>query len=136
MFPAATNMGGMSMAMPDVCMTPAFPSPVPVPYPNIAQNLMANPATCNMKFIVQCGLAMTLKSQTLLSNGDEAGCSPGGVASGMFIGPARPVVGSMKLLVGGMPQMRMTSMTAQNGMSPNAPTGCNLVPGQVKVLCV
>ncbi len=27
----------MSMVMPDVCLTPAAPSPIPIPYPNIGQ---------------------------------------------------------------------------------------------------
>ena len=30
--------GGMSMVFPDVCKTPAAPSPVPIPYPNIGQS--------------------------------------------------------------------------------------------------
>ena len=29
--------GGMSIVFPDVCITPAAPSPIPIPYPNIGQ---------------------------------------------------------------------------------------------------
>lgn len=36
MLPAATKQGGQCFAFPDVCKTPAAPSPVPIPYPNIA----------------------------------------------------------------------------------------------------
>lgn len=32
----------MAFAFPDVCITPAAPSPVPVPYPNLGQFASAN----------------------------------------------------------------------------------------------
>ena len=33
----------MNQGMPDVCLTPAAPSPIPVPYPNLAMHAMAVP---------------------------------------------------------------------------------------------
>jgi hypothetical protein len=35
MFPATTKTGGASLSGPDICKTPAAPSPVPIPYPNV-----------------------------------------------------------------------------------------------------
>ncbi len=35
--PASTKGGGSCFAMPDVCITPAAPSPIPIPYPNIGK---------------------------------------------------------------------------------------------------
>ena len=48
-----------------------------------------------------------------------------GVASGMVMGPSRPVLPALKTLVGGMPATRLTSMNIQN--STNCP-GVRLVP--------
>ncbi|MCK5941064.1 MAG: DUF4150 domain-containing protein, partial [Planctomycetes bacterium] len=41
--PAANQGVGMNMGFPDVCTTPAAPSPIPIPYPNIGMNAMAMP---------------------------------------------------------------------------------------------
>jgi hypothetical protein len=131
MFPVSTNLGGMSFGMPDVCLTPAGPAVVPVPYPNMAMNVMANPGLCTFTFIVAGGLAMSMKSMVMLSNGDNGG-AVGGVMSGMMMGPARFNLGSFSLLVGGMPAARMTSLTMQN--MTNVPMGCNIVPSQVSLM--
>ena len=41
---ANTQMMGMDMAFPDVCLTPAGPAVVPIPYPNIAMGPTAIPS--------------------------------------------------------------------------------------------
>lgn len=127
---ANTQMGGMDMAFPDVCLTPAppAPAPIPIPYPNIANGPMGVPAAYN----VLMGLAPTHNMSTVipLSNGDNAGIATG-VASGMVMGPVRHLIGAMTVLVGGMPVTRMTSPSLQN--STNAP-GMRIAPSQVKVL--
>ncbi len=136
MFPAGTNMGGMNLAFPDVCKTPIPPAgPIPLPYPNIAQNMLTNPATASFRVLVQCGMSQTIMSMPMMSNGDEPGVA-GGVVSNMFIGPAKFSLGSVRLLTGGMPQVRMTSTTMQNGMAPNAVAGLQSVPSQIRMLCV
>lgn len=129
---ANTQMGGMSLGFPDVCLTPipspAGPIPTPLPYPNIAMGMMGIPAV----YVVLFGgaPAENLLTMSPMSSGNEAGVM-GGVASGVFIGPDHYIMGSFKVLVGGMFATRMTSMTIQN--STNCP-GISLVPAQVTVI--
>jgi hypothetical protein len=129
---ANTQMGGMSLGFPDVCLTPipspAGPIPTPLPYPNIAMGMMGVPAV----YVVLFGgaPAENLLTMVPMSSGNEAGVM-GGVASGVFIGPDRSLMGSFKVMVGGMFATRMTSMTIQN--STNCP-GVSLVPAQVTVI--
>lgn len=124
---ANTQMMGMDMGFPDVCLTP-MPAPTPVPYPNIAMGPMGVPAAYNVLF--QCAPAHNLATTVPLTNGDNAGVALG-VASGMVMGPSRHLTGAFTVLVGGMPATRMTSVSLQN--STNCP-GMRLVPSQVKVL--
>jgi hypothetical protein len=125
---ANTQMMGMDFAFPDVCLTPTPAGPVPIPYPNIAMGPMGVPAAYNVLFM--CAPAHNLSTTVPLSNGDNAGIATG-VASGVVMGPSRPVTGAFTVLVGGMPATRLTSMNIQN--STNAP-GARIVPSQTKVL--
>lgn len=125
---ANTQMMGMDFAFPDVCLTPTPAGPVPIPYPNIAMGPMGVPAAYNVLFM--CTPAHNMSTSVPLSNGDNAGVATG-VASGVVMGPARPVTGAFTVLVGGMPATRLTSMNIQN--STNAP-GARIVPSQTKVL--
>lgn len=119
---------GMAMAFPDVCLTPAGPVSVPIPYPNIALTPMGLPPAFNIMF--QCTPAHNLLTIVPLSLGDSAGVQMG-VASGMIMGPRRCLTGATTVLLKGVPATRMTSQTLQN--STNAP-GMRLSPSQVKVL--
>ncbi|WP_199911772.1 DUF4150 domain-containing protein [Dongshaea marina] len=125
------NMGpGMNMGMPDVCNTPTPVGPVPIPYPNIAMDATAAGGVMNL---LVAGLpALNAGSEITVSNGDNAGAA-GGVVSGMMMGPTRFMVGSVTVMGDGMPIQHMTSVTGQNGMSPNCP-GVAMVPGQFTVL--
>ncbi len=125
---ANTQMMGMDFAFPDVCLTPTPAGPIPIPYPNIAMGPMGVPAAYNVLFM--CAPAHNMSTSVPLSNGDNAGIATG-VASGMVMGPSRPVTGAFTVLIGGMPATRLTSMNIQN--STNAP-GARIVPSQVKVL--
>lgn len=129
-----TQMGGMNLGFPDVCLTPTPVGPVPIPYPNISLGLTAVPPTAALKVLVSCMPAHTMMTMGSISNGDNAGVSMG-VASGMVMGPHRTLLPSFTLLMGGMPTSRMTSLTGQNGISLNAP-GVSLVPSQFKSLCL
>lgn len=131
MLPATTQMGGMCFAFPDVCKTPTPAGPVPIPYPNISQPMLA--INTSLKVFVQMMPAVTMKSQIPISNGDEAG-SVGGVVSNVFIGPTSFSKGSSKVIVEGMPWVNLTSMTRQNGTAPNNPAGTVVAPSQAKVL--
>ncbi len=123
---ANTQMMGIDMGFPDVCLTP--PVPVPVPYPNIAAGPMGVPAAYNVLFMG--APAHNLGTTIVMTNGDNAGVATG-VASGSVMGPSRHLTGAFTCLVGGLPATRVTSVALQN--RTNCP-GVRLVPSQVKVL--
>lgn len=125
---ANTQMMGMDTGFPDVCLTPTPAGPVPIPYPNIAMGPMGVPAAYNVLFMM--APAHNLSTTIPMTNGDNPGVAMG-VASGMVMGPSRPLTGAFTVLVGGIPATRLTSMNLQN--STNCP-GVRVVPSQVKVL--
>jgi len=127
------SMGaGMDLGFPDVCLTPAGPAVVPIPYPDIAVTATTAPAAYNVT--VDCMPTVNQLSMGLMSNGDEPGIL-GGVASHLIDGQTEYIVGCFTILVDGIPAQRLTSVTGQNalGMLPNAPGMC-LCPSQVTVL--
>ena len=120
----------INMAVPDVCLTPAGPVIVPIPYPNISMSTMAVPN--QFKTLHMAMPAHNLSTQIAMSNGDNAGVNLNPI-SGMFMGPTRHLLGSFKTFVGGMPHTRMLSMSGQNGASPGAFGTC-ISPSQFKVM--
>jgi hypothetical protein len=125
---ANSQMMGQDMGFPDVCMTPAAPSPIPVPYPNIAMGPMAIP---NVPTILILGMPVHNLGTTIpMTNGDNAGVLLG-VASGTVMGPSRHLAGSFTMLYMNMPGTRLTSPSLQN--STNCP-GVRVVPSQTLVL--
>lgn len=123
---ANTQMMGMDLGFPDVCLTP--PVPAPIPYPNIALGPMGVPAAYT---VLMVGLpAHNLMTTIPLTNGDNAGIATG-VASGTVMGPSRHVLAAFTCLVGGAPVTRMTSVAIQN--NTNCP-GMRIVPSQPKVI--
>ena len=123
---ANTQMGGMNLGFPDVCLTP--PVPEPIPYPNLAFGPMGVPAVYNVLF--ECAPTHNLMTEIVLSLGDEPGIELG-VASGEVMGPTRHLTAAFSVLVGGAPVTRLTSISLQN--STNCP-GMRIVPSQLKVL--
>jgi hypothetical protein len=123
---ANTQMMGIDIGFPDVCLTP--PIPLPIPYPNIALGPMGVPAVYNVLFM--CAPAHNMATTIVMTNGDNTGIALG-VASGTVMGPARHLTAAFTVLVGGMPATRLTSIALQN--STNCP-GMRLVPSQIKVL--
>ena len=67
---ANTQMMGMDMAFPDVCLTPAV-VPVPIPYPNIAMGPTAIPNQVVVNIMAMP--AHNLGTITPMTNGDNAG---------------------------------------------------------------
>jgi hypothetical protein len=124
---ANTQMMGLDLGFPDVCLTP-MPTPTPIPYPNLALGPMGVPAAYNVLFM--CAPAHNLSTTIVMSNGDNPGVAMG-VASGTVMGPSRAVTAAFTVLVGGIPATRLTSVNIQN--STNCP-GIRIVPSQVKVL--
>ncbi len=122
----------MALGVPDVCKTPAPPgSPVPVPYPNIAQLNTAD-GVCP-KVLVDSKEVVVETSKIPHSQGDEAG-TVGGVQSGTNMDQVTFKQYSSKVVVDGKKAVFATAATAHNGSSANAPSGLQTVPSQAKVL--
>lgn len=99
---------------PDVCKTPVPPGEtVPVPYVNIFMCNMVLPNTACTKVFIAGALALTVKSQTAISNGDEPGVV-GGMASSKFIGKGEFLRGSMKVTLEGAAAVSQGAMTKHN----------------------
>jgi hypothetical protein len=124
---ANTQMCGIDMGFPDVCLTP-MPAPVPIPYPNIAAGPMGVPAAYTV--LITGAPAHNMGTTVPLTNGDNPGVAMG-VASGLVMGPSRHLTASFTILMDGMPATKMTSMSLQN--STNCP-GMRLVPSQPRVI--
>ena len=125
---ANSQMMGMDLAFPDVCLTPAGPVVVPIPYPNIAMGPTAIPSQFTV--LLEAMPAHNMATITPLTNGDNAGVAMG-VASGLVMGPSHHLTAAFTVLFDGVPATRLTSMSLQN--LTNAP-GARLVPSQVKTL--
>jgi hypothetical protein len=123
---ANTQMMGLDLGFPDVCLTP--PVPLPIPYPNLALGPMGVPAVYKVLFM--CAPAHNMATTIVMTNGDNTGVALG-VASGTVMGPSRHLTAAFTVLVGGMPATRLTSVALQN--STNCPE-IRLVPSQIKVL--
>ncbi len=127
-----TQMGGMNLGFPDVCLTPAppAPAPVPIPYPNIAVGVMGVPAAYNI--LTTAAPTHNMSTTIPLSNGDNPGLATG-VASGTVMGPTRHLTAAFTVLVDGMPVTRLTSVSLQNNTTC---PGMRLVPSQPMVICL
>ena len=76
---AHKGSGGMSIAFPDVCKTPAPPAgPIPIPYPNIGKASDTSKGPKKVK--TDDKMPMTKGAKYSMSAGDEPG-SVGGVVS-------------------------------------------------------
>lgn len=125
MLPASIQGPGMNMGFPDVCLTPAVPAPIPIPYPNMAMHAMAVP-TCPTILNMMMP-ALNMASVIPLTMGDNAG-----VANPLFMQAGMFSMGYPKVLLQGMPAVTMTSMTTGNLM--NNPIGMVTVPGAPTIL--
>lgn len=103
---------GVATAFPDVCTTPAAPSPLPIPYPNIA---MSSDTASGTKKVKCDGNPICTKSSNFrMSSGDEAGNAPGGVASAKFKGKAEFVNYSFDVKAEGKNVARALDLMLQN----------------------
>ena len=125
---ANCQAGGVALAMPDVCKTPAGPVVVPLPYPNMA--LLPMSVGFCPTILFGGAPAHNMMSIVPLTMGDEAGVL-GGILSGVFMGPSTCMDGAFTVLLDGAPATRLTSSTLQNEI--NAPGFCT-VPSQTEVL--
>ena len=95
---------GIAFAFPDVCNTPAPPgSPIPIPYPNIAQLDQADSITdeSDKELLVGSSGDYVLLAEAEISSsaGNEAG-SAGGVSSGVTKGPCKITQASQSVVYG------------------------------------
>jgi carboxyl-terminal processing protease len=124
MLPAANRGVGNNIGFPDVCLTPAGPAVVPVPYPNIAMNAMAAPFSPVVK--VSMMNALNLGSKIPMTSGDEAG-----VAHPMIKQVGAYTMGNPIVFIDQMPGINLLCPTTGNNM--NNPLGAVLVPSAVNV---
>lgn len=124
-----TAGGGSTMAMPDVCKTPAPPAPpIPIPYPNMAQLAMGMPPVTNV--LIVGAPSLNKASKIPISTGDEPGVL-GGVISGTIIGEVEFIMGSLIVTIGGKPAVRLGDPVKAN--KGNA-VGSVIAPSQSVVM--
>ncbi len=104
--------GGVSIAFPDVCKTPAPPAPpIPIPYPNVAKS---SDAAKTAKKVKADGKAVCIKDSNFsTSTGDEAG-SIGGIVSSKTKGKAEFVNFSFDVKVEGSSVPRALDLMLHN----------------------
>jgi hypothetical protein len=102
---AHKTSSGMSMVMPDVCLTPAPPGPpIPIPYPNIGKS---SDTTGGTTTVTADGSMVMIKGATyMMSAGDEPG-SVGGVMSGTFAQACEFLMYSFNVMLDGNNVCRM-----------------------------
>lgn len=104
--------GGVTTAFPDVCKTPAAPSPLPIPYPNVARS--ANSAKTAKKVKADGHPICTKGSNFSTSTGDEPGALKG-VVSNKVKGKAEFVNCSMDVKAQGKGVTRALDLMLHNG---------------------
>lgn len=125
------NSDGVSIAAPDVCLTP---SPlIPVPYVNVA---LSKDLTNQARTVFADGQGIALKDSYFgTSAGDEPGTG-GGVISGVNKGRAIFANYSMDVFAEGKNVVRLTDPMLNNGNSPNTPPAPELqgnkLPGDLE----
>jgi carboxyl-terminal processing protease len=113
----------MNIGFPDVCLTPAAPSPVPIPYPNFAMNAQASVFSETVKISMMN--ALNLASEIPVTSGDE----PGSASPNK--GPGRYTMGNPIVSVDALPAINLLCPTTGNGMINGL--GAVLVPSAVNV---
>jgi carboxyl-terminal processing protease len=124
MLPASNKGVGMNMGFPDVCLTPAGPAAVPVPYPNMAMNAMAAPFCPTI--LLSCMPALNMGSIIPMTLGMQPGVlNPLYMMAGMY------TMGNPKIVLQALPAINLTCPTTGNGM--NNAVGAVLVPSVTNV---
>lgn len=108
---AQASSNGMSVAFPDVCLTPSPAGPMPIPYPNIARSADVSDGPTSVK--VDGAMPATRGAKYSRSSGDEAGTA-GGVASGCNMGAAEFMLYSFDVKIDGQNVCRLGDMLFHN----------------------
>jgi uncharacterized Zn-binding protein involved in type VI secretion len=103
---------GIAFAFPNICLTPAGPATVPIPYPSIAQLADAKDASTD---VLAGGKGVILEGKTKVetTSGDEAGTGMG-VPSGTQGKECTFTKGSSTVKVNGAAVVRLGDPTQQN----------------------
>ena len=131
MLPASSKKGGMAFAFPDICITPAAPSPLPMPYASIGMVADSDKAIDtvlmeNKETVVESSVIPKCK-------GDEMGTN-GGIVSGVNRDRVTFKTYSSKVFAKGKKVVHFLSVTAHNGSNPNMPAGAQIIPSQMKII--
>ena len=102
---------------------------MPITYVNSFQCSMVTPNTACSKVFIAGSQALTVKSQTSISSGDEAGTA-GGTVSGKFIGKGEFTKGSSKVTLESKAAVSQGASTKHNDGNT---TGMNNSAAQAKV---
>jgi carboxyl-terminal processing protease len=124
MLPASNKGVGMNIGFPDVCLTPAGPVAVPIPYPNMAMNAMAAPFCPTI--LLSCMPALNMGSMIPMTLGMQPG-----VANPLYMMMGAYTMGNPKILLQCLPAINLTCPTTGNAM--NNPVGAVLVPSVTNV---
>jgi hypothetical protein len=127
---ASSKKGGQCLAAPDVCKTPAAPSPLPLPYPNIGT--LSGTDKAIDKVMLEKKSTVVESSKIPSSKGDEPGTLKG-VKSNTNRGEVQFKKYSSKVFAKGKKIVFHTAVTAHNGSNANMPAGCHVKPSQTKV---
>lgn len=129
--PASSKKSGQAFAVPNICITPAAPSPIPVPYTSVGMMAQATKTSTKVKF--EGKEVVTIASEIPRTSTDEPGTQKG-VMSGTNMDKLKYNKASLKVKAEGNAVAYQTSPTAHNGMNANMPSGVQVAPSQTKVL--
>ncbi len=90
--------------VPDVCITPSAPSPLPMPYPVQGDSAMLASGTDKTKEGGGSKKLLNLKGKTMMCSGNEAGVGTD-IVSHKIKGTTFPIMGVPVVLVEGAPQV-------------------------------
>jgi hypothetical protein len=110
--PITTKAGGICSAFPNVCTTPAAPSPVAIPYPSIGQLSSASGTATD---VYAGNNLVVIKTSTISSSTGDAAGSLLGVKSGTVSGSVSFKSASGTVFANGTEVVRMFDQTEQNG---------------------
>jgi hypothetical protein len=108
------SIGISTATLPDVCKTPSPGGPVPIPYPNIADQSSLSNGTTTVK--AHAEMIAVKGSQYERSNGDEAGTA-GGVKSGVNMKATDWITYSFDVKIDGQNACRHTDKKFHNNQN-------------------
>lgn len=124
---ASTQLIGLDLGFPDVCLTP--PALLPIPYPDMGFPMMAIPIAVTILFTG--GFAHNMMTTIPITLGDFPGVGTG-VLSHTVVGPSRRLfLNSYTTFLFGSPANRLCSFGPQNMINT---IGFSLIPGTLAVL--